>query len=722
MTKKAFSVLATAGTLGVCVANASGWQTSASAETGGWKVWPCYGGGYVQNVLIAPSNPEVWYCYVDVGGPYRSDDAGRHWRPLHGNILGADRAVAGDCPRTVDVDPRDAGSFVMCSGGTFEKPAGIYVSRDGGKSFRKTRSGRFYGNGRRRMLGLALARNPRNPDELVAGEDWDGVALSTDNGETWLTTGLDGTWLSDLRYDRTMPNRIYACAPPPNIRLPHDAPGALEFGGRTYVTGLFRSDDGGRSWRRLSAEAPWEICQIAGRRELIAFFPARGVMRSLDGGETWEDFSQGLAGDPSGDFGNSNSPGRYQAFGTGRDFYLVGNVKGDIYRRGVDDAVWSKVEILEKQAGFPEKEPRLQHMSKHPMEALCSLIVDPRAGDHWLATDWFEIWETFDAGAHWTSRVDGIMQLVSFTVECDPFSESNIIYGVADMGLFSSQDGGRRFWAPNGWVYACSASYSRRTPGLAMICGGKGEGMVKRSTSAGRWWEVPALHGLPKLDASNPGVRAYTIANNPADDSFLILLSGPVGEGKGGIYRTANAGDDWEWFGEGLPRGVDLFKDFEWGKGGPYPQLYFGVDGSAVCCSAKTWKAWYLDRETSTWRQSQGGAGICAADPFRPGRFLRAGKPITESLDGGATFHPYEESDLGECAFVSFDAHTPGLVVAGISADWSVAVSRDGGRHWEVLEGSERVPSGCSSKVLVDRGRLFYLSTGSGVFTRTLFD
>ena len=42
-----------------------------------WKVWPCYGGGYVQNVVIAPSNSRVWYAYVDVGGPYRSDDAPR---------------------------------------------------------------------------------------------------------------------------------------------------------------------------------------------------------------------------------------------------------------------------------------------------------------------------------------------------------------------------------------------------------------------------------------------------------------------------------------------------------------------------------------------------------------------------------------------------------------------------------------------------------------------
>ena len=64
-----------------------------------WTVWPCYGGGYVQNVVIAPSNPRVWYAYVDVGGPYRSDDAGRHWRPLHGNLAGIHRNVSGDCVR-----------------------------------------------------------------------------------------------------------------------------------------------------------------------------------------------------------------------------------------------------------------------------------------------------------------------------------------------------------------------------------------------------------------------------------------------------------------------------------------------------------------------------------------------------------------------------------------------------------------------------------------------
>ncbi len=85
-----------------------------AADESAWTVLPCFGGGYVQNVVIAPSDPNIWYTYVDVGGPYRSDDAGRHWRPLHGNIAAEHRNMAGDCPRSLDVDRRKADSFVMC--------------------------------------------------------------------------------------------------------------------------------------------------------------------------------------------------------------------------------------------------------------------------------------------------------------------------------------------------------------------------------------------------------------------------------------------------------------------------------------------------------------------------------------------------------------------------------------------------------------------------------
>ena len=683
--------------------------TLGGAASDKWSVLPIYGGGYVQNVVICPSDTNVWYTYVDVGGPYRSDDAGRHWRPLHGNLAAEHRRVAGDCPRSLSVDPRDADSFVMCSGGGYARPSGIFVSRDGGKSFRKTRTARFEGNGPCRAYGLVLARNPFNPDELLAGEDWDGVALSRDNGETWNVTGLERLYLRDLRYDCSEKGRVYACAPEVKGRMKGD---------RAYGQGFFRSDDGGRSWRKVNDESPGEVCQIAGDPGIIGYFDGCEVRRSVDGGVTWTPYHEGLPGLDAKQY-KASARGNFLAFGAGPDFYLTGDAAGGIWRRGLGDAKWTPVAIREKKAGAPEKEPRLQYMTKHPMEALGSLIVDPRDANHWLATDWYEIWESQDAGATWTSRVDGIMQLVSFTVECDPFSERNLIYGVADMGLFSSLDGGARWWVPNGWIYACSASYSRKTPKLAMMCGGKGPGMVKRSRTSGRWWEDPALRGLPKLDGSNPGVRAYTIAANPSTEEFLILLSGPVGPGKGGVYRTKNAGDDWEWYGEGLPKGKDLFKEFEWGAGGPYPQLFFGCDGSAVCYSAKVWKAWYLDKEKGVWDEVKGACGIMAPDPHVPGRFLKAGRPVLESLDGGRTFHPFADCTLSQASNLSFDAHVPGLVVAGL-ADRSAAVSYDGGVHFAPIPDADKVPSGCSSKILVDRGRLFYLTTGSGVYTRTI--
>lgn len=82
----------------------------------------------------------------------------------------------------MSVDPRNADSFVLCSGNNSDAPAGIYVSRDGGRSFRKTLRARFYGNGRDRALGLVLARNPSNPDELVAASDRDGIFRSRGAG------------------------------------------------------------------------------------------------------------------------------------------------------------------------------------------------------------------------------------------------------------------------------------------------------------------------------------------------------------------------------------------------------------------------------------------------------------------------------------------------------------------------------------------------------------
>ena len=66
--------------IAVCVMSL--FAAMAARPDAAWNILPVFGGGYVQNVVIAPSNPSRWYAYVDVGGPYRSDDGGRSWRAL----------------------------------------------------------------------------------------------------------------------------------------------------------------------------------------------------------------------------------------------------------------------------------------------------------------------------------------------------------------------------------------------------------------------------------------------------------------------------------------------------------------------------------------------------------------------------------------------------------------------------------------------------------------
>lgn len=198
--RKTFLILIATQTVAAVVA--------AEPEQPPWRVLPIYGGGYVQNVVMCPIDTNRLYTYVDVGGPYRSDDAGRNWRPLHANMPLALRNRQMDHVRTLSVDPRDADNLVIAAGNTAVLPGGIGVSRDGGRTWKRTLEANFYGNGPMRMHGFVLDRNPFCPDELVAGEDLSGIFVSRDNGETWRRTSP-----KDCRRRRGRRRKIQGCFP-----------------------------------------------------------------------------------------------------------------------------------------------------------------------------------------------------------------------------------------------------------------------------------------------------------------------------------------------------------------------------------------------------------------------------------------------------------------------------------------------------------------------------
>lgn len=166
----------------------------------------------------------------------------------------------------------------------------------------------------------AVAFDPGVPDRIYAGLP-DGIAVSPDRGQTWrrMNEGIRRAYTETITVDRGRPGRVLA-GTEKGIYLTEDAARSWRlvqatdkttydllqsphhpavFFAVTSSDGAFRSDDGGRSWRRVEgvpAANTLYACTFdpatAGRLALCGW--GIGVRVSEDGGRTWSDRSAGL--------------------------------------------------------------------------------------------------------------------------------------------------------------------------------------------------------------------------------------------------------------------------------------------------------------------------------------------------------------------------------------------------------------------------------------------
>jgi photosystem II stability/assembly factor-like uncharacterized protein len=163
-----------------------------------------------------------------------------------------------------------------------------------------------------------LAVDPRDPETLYAGLREGGVRRTTDGGRTWVDCAL----------------------PEPAVfSLAVGAADAAVYAG-TEPSRLFRSDDGGKSWRELERlldlpsrptwsfpPRPWtsHVRWIAPSPHngdlLLVGIELGGLMRSADGGESWEDHRPGAQPDVHSLAWHPRAQGRaYEAGGGGAAF------------------------------------------------------------------------------------------------------------------------------------------------------------------------------------------------------------------------------------------------------------------------------------------------------------------------------------------------------------------------------------------------------------------
>ncbi len=671
---------------------------------GGWHSCRIGGGGYVQNVVLCPSNPRRAYAYVDVGGVYRSDDGGTHWRMLHGSL-----PARPGCSETrgLLVNPRNADDLVIAVGSQWSGPEGVYRSTDGGKSWTKTLTAPFFGNGPLREAGIILVRQPDAPDTLLAASVNAGVFRSTDSGATWKPCGAAGLYPTSLLWDAADPKRVYLCASA--LSTWYDG------SDKSWPSAFSVSDDGGRSWRKTAGASPMEIVPEPGASgALVGIFDYAAVRRSADGGQTWTEYGQGLPLDPKAP--NSYSDNAHTcALAAGPGFLVLATAHGLFFERRPGQAGWAAL----AEAG-PNSDSGDWWGAYRPGQwshvgaAVGSIVVDPRDPAHWYFTDWFGLYQSHNGGRRWALSIHGIESTVIHVLTPDPAHPGGVHLGMADNGYFRSADGGAAFRQGTAGITnnIKDIAVSPADPQTVYAVGPQSSGwyanQVFRSRDGGAHWTASPMTGLPDMNVA----RCGSVAADPRDPQTVYLgVSGDPGGGKGGPYRSRDGGQTWTWIGQGLPLSGGFFREDIFGGVGR--EIAAGADGSLVAVSHDTRQVWRRGAGDAPWTRcrvpSDAAPSAVMADGAGRAFYVCLPAGLFRSADGGQT---WASVFGGRAAYVAVDAATPERLA--VSTDTEIFWSTDSGAHWTRLD--DRLPARTACPIAFAGNRLIAGSGGSGAF------
>src|SRR5437868_11163356 len=287
------------------VNNGGVWKTTDFGHT--WTpIFDQQATGSVGDLAVAPSNPNV--IYVGTGerlqrpdlstgdGVYRSSDAGKTWRHMG---LRDGQQIGG-----IIVDPRDENRiFVAVLGHPYgpNQERGVYRSTNGGETFERV----LYKD--ENTGAIQVGFDPTNPQTIYAAlwagrqGPWEnsfwngplsGLFKSVDGGATWRQIGAGfPTAAQGL-------GRIgFTIAPsdPRRMYATVDAP---------TLGGIYRSDNAGETWRRTNSEvrvwvraSDFAEVKVDPRNPDVVYSANTSTYRSTDGGTTFT----AIKGAPGGD-------------------------------------------------------------------------------------------------------------------------------------------------------------------------------------------------------------------------------------------------------------------------------------------------------------------------------------------------------------------------------------------------------------------------------------
>ena len=669
-----------------------------------WReLGPAVMGGRVDDIAVVEKDPDTIYVATASGGVWRTTDGAIRWKPIFEHVgpmsIGA-IAVSQSEPSTVWAGTGEPNNRNTSSWG-----AGIFKSVDGGETWTS--------------MGLAdthhigqIEIDPRNSNVVYVaalGHLWGanperGLYKTTDGGKTWARVLFvnDDTGVVDVKLDPQSPDIVYAASF-------QRRRAAFGYNGGGPGSALYKSTDAGATWKKLTSGLPYAAGGDTGRigiaiyrkdpRILYAEVDHEkgrgGLFRSDDRGETWTRISS-----------VNPAPPYFSRF------WIDPNNDLRIYVAALQSTgVMAGITVSED--GGKTFKPGLGDLVHPDFHAMW---IDPANSKHMIIGVDGGIYISRNGGSDW-EHSNQIRIGQAYQVGYDMSQPYQVCAGFQDNGSMCGPSANRHLnGITNGdWLRVMAGDGFHTQPDRAdanIVYVEAQEGQLRRLNLATHEWASIA----PVAKEAEPPYRFYwnaPIITSAHDPKTLYF-------GAQYVFKSTDRGDSWTTISPDLTTGVDrntlaimgvMPKDQQIARGygvASYPciiriaespsdpnVLWAGTDDGHLQVTrdgGKTWKN-VADRvrgvpkgtHVSGIEPSRTGAGAAYVvyDAHRANDF---GAYIFATTDYGETWRSVS-GDLphnnGSVRVVREDPRNPNLLFAG--TEFGAYASFDRGEHWTLL-------------------------------------